>query len=128
MPANKPNPPFSSVEEKFVIAAIAEYDERGPEKFLAAYQKGPATKFEIYYDGTYYASKAILWAAYKKQYPGVEWKLLSGGPMTPHPLVKLKFTVIDRTTGARVTIGPPEKASDFQKKRVLLGPRGIGCE
>lgn len=56
---------FSSVTPAHVLAAIAEYDERGSENFLAVYGFGPSRGYDLLHDGRSYDSKAILGVAHR---------------------------------------------------------------
>jgi len=52
-----------------VIAAIAEFDKLGRDKFLATYGFGEARSYYLKYAGRLYDSKAIAGVAYGIQYP-----------------------------------------------------------
>lgn len=56
---------FSSVTRQHVLQAIAEYDARGSEDFLAAYGFGPSRDYPLVHEGRSYDSKAILGVAHK---------------------------------------------------------------
>ncbi len=48
-----------------VARAIEQYDQLGPERFFAKQGFGPATTYELLFDGDRYPPKAILGAAYR---------------------------------------------------------------
>lgn len=56
---------FSSVSRQHVLQAIAEYDSRGGEEFLAVYGFGPSRGYTLMYEGRTYDSKAILGVAHR---------------------------------------------------------------
>lgn len=56
---------FSSVTPQHILQAIAEFDERGAEDFLALYGFGPSRGYELVHDGRSYDSKAILGVAHR---------------------------------------------------------------
>src|SRR5437870_1956951 len=90
-----------------VRQALAEYDELGPDRFLAKYGFGPARRYFVVYNGRRYDSKAIAGAAHGYQYPDrgpLSSADFSGGDATVAPtLSRLGFTVED--TGAHEPAG-----------------------
>jgi hypothetical protein len=56
---------FSSVTRQHVLAAIAEYDARGADDFLAVYGFAPARGDELVHEGRRYDSTAILGVAHR---------------------------------------------------------------
>lgn len=56
---------FSSVTPQHILQAIAEYDERGAESFLALYGFGPSRGYELVHEGRSYDSTAILGVAHR---------------------------------------------------------------
>ncbi|WP_199423235.1 hypothetical protein [Actinotalea solisilvae] len=56
---------FSSVTRTHVLQAIAEYDSRGGEDFLALYGFGPSRDYVLVHEGRSYDSKAVLGVAHK---------------------------------------------------------------
>lgn len=56
---------FSAVTRQHILAAIAEYDDRGAENFLGVYGFGPSTGYTLVHDGKTYDSKAILGVAHR---------------------------------------------------------------
>ena len=56
---------FSSVQRQHVLKAIAEYDERGAEAFLAAYGFTPAPGYRLVHEGRDYDARAILGVAHR---------------------------------------------------------------
>lgn len=57
-------------DRQAVLAAIREYDELGQDRFLKKYGFGPSRKYRVRYEGRLYDVKAVLAAAYSKQFPG----------------------------------------------------------
>ncbi|SEE59128.1 hypothetical protein [Jiangella alba] len=58
-------PDFDAVSRDHVLQALAEYDERGADDFLAAYGFGRARDYVLWHDGRAYDSKAVLGVAQK---------------------------------------------------------------
>ena len=79
-----------------VIAAIEEFDQLGRKKFHKKYGFGPATKYQLRYEGKFYDSKAVLGVAHGIQFPQ-EGPLRSsdfhGGRPTTSKLKDLGFEI-----------------------------------
>jgi hypothetical protein len=58
-------PDFDAVAREHVLQALAEYDDRGADDFLAVYGFGRARDYVLWHDGKGYDSKAILGVAQK---------------------------------------------------------------
>ncbi len=56
---------FSAVTRQHILAAIAEYDDRGAENFLGVYGFGRSTGYELVHEGRTYDSKAVLGVAHR---------------------------------------------------------------
>ncbi len=56
---------FSSVTQQHVLQAIAEYDDRGGEQFLALYGFEPAPAYAILHEGREYDARAVLGVAHR---------------------------------------------------------------
>jgi len=97
-----------------VLAAMREFDEIGRDAFLDKYGFGRSQKYRILHEGNLYDVKAVLAAAYQKQFP--ERKPLTSenstsGLRTTVPKAQdLGFEV----AGAVDTNGEPERAFIFQ--------------
>lgn len=78
-----------------VIDAIAEFDEKGREAFLATYGFAPARDYFVEYDGKKYDSKAIAGVAHLHQHgSALSAEMFSGGDSTvANRLEKLGFDV-----------------------------------
>jgi hypothetical protein len=80
-----------------VLKAIAEFDERGRDAFLAKYHFGPARQYFLEHDGKLYDSKAIVGVAHGYQFPSkgpLSSEDFSGGAHTVQAkLESLDFSV-----------------------------------
>lgn len=56
---------FSSVTRTHVLQAIAEYDERGGDDFLALYGFDPTPEYPLVHEGRSYDSRALLGVAHR---------------------------------------------------------------
>lgn len=56
---------FSSVTKQHVLQALAEYDARGGEEFLAVYGFAPSPEYTLNHDGRSYDAPAILGVAHR---------------------------------------------------------------
>lgn len=89
-----------------VLKAISEYDRLGRDQFLHKYERRPAVRYMLRYEGKFYDSKAILGAAHGFQFPhkgpltpkGPHGGL-HGGKQTISKLRELGFTVVNTDTG-----------------------------
>ncbi len=80
-----------------VVAALAEFDRLGRDRFLHQYGYGKRTRYALVYDGRRYDPKAILGVAHGIEFPGegpLEWKSFNGGRQTNEKLVELGFRII----------------------------------
>jgi MoxR-like ATPase len=97
-----------------VLASMREFDEIGREAFLQKYGFGRAQKYRILHEGNLYDVKAVLAAAYQRQFP--ERKPLtsenstSGLRTTVPKAQELGFEVAGAVDGSAV----PERAFIFQ--------------
>ena len=80
-----------------ILAAIAEYDQLGRDRFLDKYGFGKARQYFLEHDGNRYDSKAIVGAAHGFQFPAagpLASTEFSGGEATVRAkLEELCFTV-----------------------------------
>ncbi|WP_062435108.1 AAA family ATPase [Herbidospora daliensis] len=78
-----------------VLAAIAEYDRIGRDKFIKKHGFGRSRKFVVKHDGKEYDSKPLLAAAYGYQHPDREplGNRFSGGQQTTAILRNLGFEI-----------------------------------
>ncbi|HYY18020.1 MAG TPA: hypothetical protein VE864_04210 [Streptosporangiaceae bacterium] len=53
------------VNHEDVVRALTEYDRLGPDGFFSAHGFGPATTYDLVWDGRRYPPKAILGTAYE---------------------------------------------------------------
>lgn len=92
-----------------VLAAIAEFDRRGRESFLAEYGFGPATRWYVVHNGRFYDSKALIGAAHGYEFPA-EGPLgnedFSGGDQTKSKLRSLRFQVVELAEWVAPTDSP----------------------
>lgn len=56
---------LAQITREAVLAAVAEHDELGQQRFLATYGFKAATKYRLSYDGALYDSKAIVGVAHR---------------------------------------------------------------
>jgi hypothetical protein len=56
---------FSSVTRQHVLQALAEYDARGGDDFLAVYGFGPSRGYTLVHEGRSYDSTAVLGVAHR---------------------------------------------------------------
>ncbi len=56
---------FSSVTRTHVLQALAEYDTRGAEDFLAVYGFAPSAAYPLVHEGRSYDSQAVLGVAHR---------------------------------------------------------------
>ncbi len=56
---------FSSIQRQHVLAAIAEYDVRGGEEFLAVYDFEPVAGYVLTHEGREYDPRALLGVAHR---------------------------------------------------------------
>jgi hypothetical protein len=56
---------FSAVTRQHILAAIAEYDDRGAENFLGVYGFTPSVRETLDHDGRTYDAKAVLGVAHR---------------------------------------------------------------
>jgi hypothetical protein len=81
-----------------VLAAVAEYDRLGEERFLKTHGYGPARKYLLVVDGKTYDSKAILGVAHGYEFPdegALDASEFSGGAATVvRKLEALGFEII----------------------------------
>ena len=56
---------FSSVMRQHVLQALAEYDARGGEEFLSAYDFGPLPGYALLHEGRSYDVRAVLGVAHR---------------------------------------------------------------
>lgn len=77
-----------------VMAAVAEHDALGEDRFLAKYKAGKALEYVLEIDGERYASKAIVRAGLMAVNDGVRQRKTGGVTGAVRDLRKLGFTVI----------------------------------
>ena len=56
---------FSSVTRQHVLQALAEYDSRGVDEFLAVYGFPPSPLYPLHHEGRSYDSRAVLGVAHR---------------------------------------------------------------
>ena len=81
---------------KAVLAALAEYDQLGRDRFLAKYGYGRARKYQLLHEGREYDSKAIAGVAFGKQFSTTAltpYELSGGLASALRPLKKLGFQI-----------------------------------
>lgn len=89
-----------------VLAAVAEYDQLGRDRFLAKYGYGRARKYQLIHEGREYDSKAIAGVAFGKQFGTTAlspYELSGGLASALRPLKKLGFHITgmdDNSPGA----------------------------
>ena len=90
---------LSQITRDHILAAIKEYDTRGPQGFHDQYQYAGATRYWLRYEGKDYPSKGIVGAAH---IVGLGERLphLSGGAGPISVLTDLGFTVVDDHVGS----------------------------
>jgi hypothetical protein len=99
---------FSSVTRTHVLQALAEYDARGDDDFLAVYGFSPSPHYPLVHEGRRYDSQAVL---------GVAHRFATGRLATPEEvehsmpgavaiLRKRGFEVTEPVTAARTVVRP----------------------
>jgi hypothetical protein len=109
-----------NVDREAVLRAVAEYNRLGRDEFLKQYKFGPAKRYFLVLDGTYYDSKAIVGAA----------QTLNGGPrLTAEDFSGGEATVVKLLTGLGFTV---EQIDGHQSSRAVteqnLGAWVIKCD
>lgn len=91
---------LSSITRQSVLAALAEYDEMGRDRFLSKYGFKPSRRYLLEHEGRRYDSKAIAGAAFghvRGASSPLRWDEFSGGVATVVPLMRrLGFAVSER--------------------------------
>lgn len=117
---------FDINDNKAVLAAVAEYDKLGRERFLEKYGFGKARSYFLVIDGRRYDSKAIIGVAHRHQYPSegaLRADQFSGGALTVAKILDGMGFIIDRpeqSLGAAISI-----ASDNVGESGTFSPEDI---
>jgi len=93
--------PVSITDPAAVLAAIAEFDLKGRDEFLANYRFGKSLSYFLEHEGEKYDAKAVLGAAFAHQFPAeraLSNKEFDGGMETERALTRLGFTVVREAT------------------------------
>ncbi|WP_265521189.1 hypothetical protein [Oerskovia flava] len=106
---------FSAVTRQHILAAIAEYDDRGAENFLGVYGFDPSTGYPLVHEGRTYDATAVL---------GVAHRFATGRVATAEEFaggVQAAATIL-RKRGFDVT-GPPTPPAPARPRRSSPAPR-----